>query len=413
MTGSQWILWGSALSPFFLKTRSMLDYYGWTYRVLPDEGGLLENLSYALRWWSIRSGSSAVTHPRLTELDELPLVPYLLGPDSINLYDSSAIGEWLDHNQHRKPTAGPIPGNIQVIAGESPEIAPLLPDEDPAIRFVIRLIDEYFDEFGLYMAHHNRWKVSAGDNRAGERLAHEMRNVVFFLRPIIARRFSARQVRRMPYLFSIAPPGFQLPDLPPELQPPAHYDFPPTHALLENCFEQLLKALEPIFQKQRFLLGDRFTLADAALYGQLGMNLSDPEAASWIQQWAPRLYSWLLRIERADFSEHNNTGRLQLHKGLVPLLKEICRIYPPLMVANEKAYMRYRLEGVIVFNEPAYRKNQALFDTQLGGQYIRSVVKTFQVKTWRSLQTEWVRMQSASKKKLLRILPRRHGLDPD
>ena len=45
---------------------------------------------------------------------------------------------------------------------------------------------------------------------------------------------------------------------------------------------RLLAALEPVLQKRPFLLGSRFTLADAALFGQLAMNLEDPEASDFI-----------------------------------------------------------------------------------------------------------------------------------
>jgi glutathione S-transferase len=38
----------------------------------------------------------------------------------------------------------------------------------------------------------------------------------------------------------------------------------------------MLAALEGVLTRQPFLLGARFTVADASVYGQFGMNLKDP-----------------------------------------------------------------------------------------------------------------------------------------
>lgn len=116
-------------------------------------------------------------------------MPFLLGPDGENLVDSSAIGQWLDREQ---PASAP---------------AAVLPTEDGALHFAVSLVDEYFDEFGLCMAHHNRWVVAARDNDAGARVAADFRPLLGPLTGPMGRRFAARQVRRLPYLFSVAPDG--------------------------------------------------------------------------------------------------------------------------------------------------------------------------------------------------------------
>jgi glutathione S-transferase len=177
-------------------------------------------------------------------------------PRGENLYDSSAIGSWLD---------------AQGITRETP----LVPVHDPALRFAVQLVDEALDEVGLYLVHHNRWVIAARDNDAGARLARELRPLLGPLAAGAAFTFPARQVRRLPYLFSVAPPGAAFEGLPARLRPPARAGFPPTHALLDELFASLLAALEPLLAAQPFLFGERFTLADASVYGQLAMNLSD------------------------------------------------------------------------------------------------------------------------------------------
>jgi glutathione S-transferase len=44
-------------------------------------------------------------------------------------------------------------------------------------------------------------------------------------------------------------------------------------------WRRYLAAMENVLREQPFLLGQRFTLADASAYGQLSMNLVDGRAA--------------------------------------------------------------------------------------------------------------------------------------
>jgi glutathione S-transferase len=179
------ILWGSALSPYFLKIEALCRHAGLPLRRRPDGGGTLENLRLLARIKSAQHRATVQRWPQRDPLDEYPLVPYLLTDDGAVHMDSSAIAGWLDA---RPPGAA----------------TPLIPD-DPLTGFVCRLFDEAFDEIGLYCVHHHRWVVSHDDNDAGVRLAHEFRSLVPApLRPLMAARFSRRQIRRLPYLFSVA-----------------------------------------------------------------------------------------------------------------------------------------------------------------------------------------------------------------
>ena len=153
------------------------------------------------------------------KLRELPAVPYLFGPEGENLYDSTAIGEWL------------------VLQNPSLNI---LPPVDTAEGFMVRLIDESLDEFGLYIVHHNRWVHAATDNNAGERLAAEMRPLLGPLSFVLRVVFPRRQTRRLPYLFSVAGGGSQTSV---GSQAPGRKGFPPTHQLLDQAFCELLSAL--------------------------------------------------------------------------------------------------------------------------------------------------------------------------
>lgn len=369
-----WILSGSELSPFHLKVAAILKAKKIHFLDFPSQGNTFSNIRIQLRLKLLKMGLLKLTYPEFTEYDEFPLVPFLFGPNGENLYDSSAIAAWLD--QHT---------DTDKLVDAS---------DDRALNFLIQLLDEYFDEFGLYMVHHSRWKTSAKDNTAGRRLANEMPSLAAPFRPMIDNFFSHRQIRRLPYLFSVAPVGYKISGLLDSKQPPSHDDFPATHDLIENSYLNILNALEPIFSTRPYLFGNRFTLADASLYGQLGMNLTDPSAAQWIKSTAPNVFDWLNRIHQGDFSDNQPNSGLIMDDLLKPLLTEIVQIFYPLMQQNEAAYEHHKQAGETHFNEPAFWQGKSLYQGQLKGQLFKSVAKSFQVKTWRQIKLSWQQLAS-------------------
>ena len=380
-----WALWGSELSPFALKVEALLRFAGVPFRWLPAAGGFFDAFRFDRRRRRLVAGRLPLTWPQMTELDEFPLVPFLFGPGGENLYDSSAIALWLDGH-------GPHP-NERATA--------LVPVDDPALRFAVRLIDEALDEVGLYLVHHNRWVVSARDNDAGARLAREMRPLLGPLAPLVGHFFPARQVRRLPYLFSVANPDVaRFNDLPVRLRPPARAGFPPTHELLEQAFSEFLTALEGVLSRRPYLFGARFTLADASVYGQLGMNRTDPSSRAWIARAAPATQAWIDRIAGGDFHEHRPDGELSLDGVLAPLLSWTWRTFVPLMQQNHDAWERHRADGETRFNEAAFDAGRALYDGTLLGRPFRSVVKTFQVRVWRDLRSEWDALGASDRARL-------------
>lgn len=360
-------IWGSELSPFALKLRALLDYAGIPYRWLPAEGGRLENLRALRRVSRAKQMRTAIRYPAMSELDEYPLVPFLVEKGGDVYYDSSALAHWID--DRHPPASGP-----------------LFPEE-PAQAFLAQLIDEAFDEFGLYMVHHNRWVPSAATNDAGERLAREFSKLLLpGMRGRFARRFSRRQTRRLPYLFSVAPPGLVAvrPGVP---APPAPEGFPETHRLLEETWQAYLDGMEAVLADQPYLLGERFTVADASAYGQLGMNLRDASSAERMRDRAPLTHSWLCAIR--DAKHARSSGALHLEGRLQGLVEIILSSFVPLMRQNEQAYQQARQRGETLFNEPAFDAGRALYDGTLLGKPFRSVVKSFQVQVWSEIRAAW------------------------
>jgi len=389
-------IWGSELSPFALKLRALCDYAELPYAWLPQDGGRLQNLRAGRRIERAKRTHSVVRYPEWSPLDEVPLVPYLLerGPEGHTVhYDSSALAHWLD-DRHPAP-----PG-------------PLTP-EDPALAFAAQLIDEAFDEFGLYLVHHKRWVLSATSNDAGRRLAREFRRLIPpGVGPSFGRRFARRQVRRLPYLFSVAPPGLSPPGLPRSLMPPSRAGFPATHDLLDEAWESYLAGMESVLRHQPYLLGQRFTLADASAYGQLGMNLEDPAAADAMRERAPLTHAWLCQIR--DGEHVGSSGRLALCDALRPLLASVLATFVPLMRQNARAYDRARERGESLFNEKAFDRGYSCYDGELLGRPFRSVVKTFQVRVWREIRAAWDALPHRSREQVMQVMPRGSGFDqPD
>ncbi|MFT4997063.1 MAG: glutathione S-transferase [Chitinophagales bacterium] len=358
------IIWSSELSPYAWKISSLLQFKQQSYRLLPNDGSWLENLKINLALVKGKKTRSITRYPQMTALDEYPTVPYLI-TDSHIQYDSSSIARWLDASYSTTPV---IPTELSV-------------------AFVANLIDEAYDEFGLYMAHHMRWVTAAQDNDAGERLSHEFRRVLpLGLNKILAKSFPHRQVRRLPYLFSIAPPGYQC-DIPAKLTPPAVEGFPATHALLDIAWREYLAALENIFTQQAYLLGDQFTVADASVYGQLYMNMSDPSAANSIKELAPVTHQWLININQGQHV--TDSGRLFLSPQLSPLLAIIGKTFTPLMTQNALAFSRARQQGEAQFNEIAFDNRRNIYSGKILGLPFKSVAKSFQTEVWKDLQRQW------------------------
>ena len=149
--------------------------------------------------------------------------------------------------------------------------------------------------------------------------------------------------------------------------------------------------MESILSKQNYLFGAHFTLADASAYGQLGMNLVDPQAADELKQTAPRTFAWLKAIEQGQFvaTDKNAEPLFKLTPRMSTLLNVLMGTYGALMVQNEHAFNEASRLGITQFNEAAFDKNEAMFNGKLQGYTFRTVVKTFQVRPWRELKADW------------------------
>lgn len=361
------ILWGVIASPYLLKMQALADYSELSWQRWPDQASFTQALGADLRLRHGRHRKSIDRYPqRIEGMDEYPAVPYYSLDRNRFYYDSTGLALHLDAVKASR--------------------LPLIPT-DPQLRFACQLLDETFDEFGLYMVHHNRWVTSAATNIMGEMTTREMRKLLPpGIRQRMARKLPARQVRRCPYLFSVAPQGFDA-GVSKSLTPPSPEGFPPTHEILDTAWRHYLTAMEQLLEKQPYLLGERFTLADASVYGQLSMNLVDGRAAQLLEELAPKTFRWLCTIR--DGAHKHSQGELFLSDQLAPLMETIRETFLPLMRQNAQAYQHALDQGQTLFNEEAFDRGQALYNGELLGMPFRAAAKTFQVVVWRELCDAW------------------------
>ncbi len=375
--------WGLIASPYQLKMQALADHARLPWQRFPDQAGTAAAVSMFLKLRRARRLERVQRYPAyLPGVDEYPAVPYYTFDGKQFYYDSTGLA--LHIESMRLSTQSPLPG-------------------DPAARFICQLIDEAFDEFGLYMVHHQRWVTSASTNVMGAMTVREMRRLLpSFTRNTVADRLARRQVRRCPYLFSTAPEGFEC-GLPTGLTPPSRPGFPPTHELLDTAWRRYLTAMEQILSRQPYLLGERFTLADASASGQLGMNLVDGRAADLLLDLAPLTFQWLGMIR--DGAHRNSTGEPVVTDALAPLLQCIVDTFIPLMRQNAAAYENALARGQRVFNEAAFDRGEALYDGTLLGLPFRSVAKSFQVVTWHALCEQWQALADRDRQQLTGQFP--------
>lgn len=380
-----WRLYGSQLSPFSVKVSLAARAASLDFRLLPEDGTRAENVAIQVQRLALKAGVLKLTGAPLHRLDELPLVPFLFGPAGERLYDSTAIVEFLDR------------------LSEDTRFIP----REPLACALARLLDEMFDEVGLYVLHHHRWVTSGLHTRVRDVALREFGSLVpqALVAPMLD-RFEARQVRRLPYLFSVAPPSFSLAGLPAARQPASRPGFPPTHALLNEIFERMLDGLSDALALRPYLLGDSPCIADFSAGGMmLSMLEVDPSSAAIIESRAPRVATWARRMSHAGTAlARRPLGEGDELSGLDRLCRLASDVFVPLMRKNEREY-RQLGGGARDHNERAFDEGRSLFHGQLLGHPYRTVVKTFQVRVWRSLGQDFSALSARDHAKLSRLVP--------
>ena len=123
---------------------------------------------------------------------------------------------------------------------------------------------------------------------------------------------------------------------------------PGTGPVIEAGYRRVLLALEDHFRAHRFLMGARPGASDFAIYGQLTQLVHfDPTSMALAIEIAPRVCAWVLMMEDLSGLEPADTDWLdvtRLPTSLHALLREVGRLYVPLLLANAQALQAGRAE---------------------------------------------------------------------
>ena len=221
-------------------------------------------------------------------------------------------------------------GALEAVVDSSPIIRRLetehagrsLIPADPAMAFLNDLIEDYGDEWLTKAMFHYRWSYAADIKRASEILpCYSRMSVSDEALAEAAKRFAERQIGRLHVVGSNAVTG----------------------GVIEASYRRFLEAFEAHLREYPYLLGARPSSADFALFGQLTQLAQfDPTPMALTADIAPRVHAWVSLMEDqsgCEPSERDWFAPEAIPPTLVAILKEIGRVYPPVMLANAKALM--------------------------------------------------------------------------
>ncbi|MCG8592104.1 MAG: glutathione S-transferase C-terminal domain-containing protein [Proteobacteria bacterium] len=268
-------VFGSRISYYTGKLETYLRFRSLDYELLPTIGNERR----------LREGAGAV---------QMPVVQLA---DGRWMSDSTPILAWLDAQQ-----AGP-------------SIYP----EDPALRFIALLLEDYADEWLWRPAMHYRWSYRQDREHASGLLADELTGHIPLPRVVKRLLIARRQLR-----------GFVRGDGVDET----------TRRHVERSALEAFARLEAVFAERRFVLGGTATIADFGFMGPMLRHFGqDPTPSELMRNRAPGVYAWVGRMwnHRAG---HTPALLPAVDAPLSGLLAEVCATHLVQLRENAAAYAR-------------------------------------------------------------------------
>ncbi|MEL6955413.1 MAG: glutathione S-transferase family protein [Pseudomonadota bacterium] len=195
----------------------------------------------------------------------------------------------------------------------------LIPD-DPVLRFLNDLIEDYADEWLTKAMFHFRWAHEADWKNAAPLLVYWSNNTAApDAAEQFADHFAKRQIDRLYVVGSN--------DI--------------TAETIEASYTRFIEILDRLIARKGYVLGARPSSADFAIYGQLTqLAIVEPTSAAITSQVSQRVRAWVDRME--DLSGVRPTDEDwfsadEAREALAPLIAEIGRTYAPALVANATA----------------------------------------------------------------------------
>ena len=225
-------IFGAEMSPYSAKVRCYFRY-----KAIPHQ-------------WILRNAASQADYEKYAKL---PIIPLVVTPEGAGIQDSTPI--------------------IDAMEKLFPE--PAIHPDDPVIRFVSALIEEFGDEWGNKWMFHYRWARDVDQRCSAGRLARmrspsasEQEHDAF------ASHVRARMVDRVWFVGSNAVTAPQI----------------------EAGFVDMLGLLDAHLATRPYLFGGRPAFGDFGLWGQFYELWTDPTAGALIEGGAPHVLDWIHRM---------------------------------------------------------------------------------------------------------------------
>jgi glutathione S-transferase len=265
-------IFGSEMSPYSIKVRSYFRFKQIPHRWIP------------------RREESEEEYKRYARL---PIVPLVVTPSDESLQDSTPIMEALDE------------------VFPEPSIHP----DDPTLRFLSALIEEFGDEWGNKLMFHHRWyeevdQIASAGTLARLNLPHGSATEVAALAHFVRERMSGR----------------------------GHFvgSSDANAPLITTYYFELLDLLDTHLTDRNYLFGARPSFGDFGLAAQLYEASVDPTCGAGMRARGPAVLDWCHRMLEPRIDGEFETWET-LSPTLAPLVAYIGKYFLPWTVANAKA----------------------------------------------------------------------------
>jgi len=290
-------VYGSRISYFTGKLEAYLRYRGHDYTLLPTYAHASE----------VAKGTGSTQMPAM-QLD-----------DGRWTSDTTPLLAWLDARDG----------------------APSIYPDEPTLRFVALLVEDYADEWLWRPAMHYRWSYRLDRDHASGLLSDEQ-----MTRFRLPRALKRRSVIRRQLGGFVKGDGVTA----------------KTRDHVESGYFTALDRLEAILAQRRFLLGDAPSIADFGMMGPMLRHFGqDPTPADIMRSRAPGVYAWVARMWNTGSKDRATEWIPAIDAPLAELLREACETHlvqlreNAIAVAAGKGRFGQEIQGVRYENLPAGR----------------------------------------------------------
>lgn len=223
-------------------------------------------------------------------------VPMVLRDDGRWMSDSTPIIQLLELEHHQSPV---VP-------------------EDPVVRFIGLLIEDYADEWLWRAAMHYRWSYEHDRALLSRILTDEITQHVK-----LPRFWKLRIIRNRQLTSFVVKDGVT----------------PNTQAHVESGYRAALANMTDMLKDRPFLLGDAPSIADFGMMGPMLRHFGqDPTPQEIMRNEGPAVYEWVARMWNANAGDSSPVFVSEIPSTAAPMLKEIAETHLVQLTHNATAY---------------------------------------------------------------------------